>query len=331
MTENKDSYPSIYISTTDPDLPTWFSNKYEKYGNFQEAGEGGGGVLHSCYDNNLCRQVIVKRLPKSQNDDPRHRRRLLREARVTAQLQHPNTVPVYEIGKDDEGCLYFSMKKIQGENLFRILSRIARRDPETVEAFPLTRLLGIIIQASNALSYAHAHGVIHRDVKPENIMVGLFNEVILMDWGVAKVWGLPDEFDDDRVDSEVFQRLTKTGQRPGTPLYMSPEQVQGNRMVDERSDIFSMGVVMYEMVALREPFRGRTIQDTFKNIKETSPPPPSEVSKCFRLPSQIDEIVFRAIAKNPRERYQSIQGMIDDIRAVRNQGLIDEDKKIEPN
>ena len=319
----KDAYPSIYVSTTDPDLPEWFTNDFPKYANFQDAGSGGGGVLNVCYDNNLCRSVIVKRLPNSQTADPRQRRRLLREARVTAQLQHPNTVPVYEIGKDENGNLYFSMKKIEGENFFKILGRIAQLEPETTQAFPLSRLLGIIIQASNALGYAHAHGVIHRDVKPENIMVGLFNEVTLMDWGVAKVWGLPDEFEEDDSDY-VFERLTKTGQRPGTPLYMSPEQVNNNSIVDERTDIFSMGVVMYEMLALREPFRGHNIKETFKNINELTPPPPSKISKYFTAPSELDDIIYKAIAKDPVVRYQSIQGMIDDIRNVRNQGLLGE-------
>ena len=119
---------------------------------------------------------------------------------MTAQLQHPATVPVYEFGKDDQGQIYFAMKKIEGEGLFKILSRIARGDESTIGTYSLDRLLGILIQASNALAYAHTHGVIHRDVKPENILVGFFGEVHLMDWGVAKIWGRPN---DGGVDEEV--------------------------------------------------------------------------------------------------------------------------------
>ena len=318
----KDNYPTIFISSTDPDLPSWFTNEYPKYANFHQMDSGGNGLLFSCFDNNLGRTVAIKRLPDDLANDKHERRRLLREARVTAQLQHPNTVPVYEIGKDDQGRLFFAMKKIQGENLFRILSRIARKDDPTIQAFSLDRMLGIVIQACNALAYAHAHGVIHRDVKPENIMIGRFGQTILMDWGVAKVWGIPDEeTEDEGPGTPVFERLTVTGKRPGTPLYMSPEQVSGAKHVDERTDIFSMGVVLYELLALREPFRGRNVQETFHNILNSSPEPPSSIGQHFDVPKRLDEICGKAMAKKPVNRYQSIQGMIDDIRSVRNQAL----------
>ena len=293
-----EKYPSIYISGTDPDLPSWFTNDYPKYCNFKDAGAGGGGVLQTGFDNNLGREVIIKRLPPDQNKDPRQRKRLLREARITAQLQHPNTVPVYEMGKDDEGRIYFAMKKIAGENLFRILTRIARQDPETVAAFPLPRLLGMVIHASSALGYAHAHGIIHRDVKPENIMIGLFNEVVLMDWGVAKVWGMVDDVDTETPDEELFERLTVTGKRPGTPLYMSPEQVRGDHLIDGRTDIFSMGVVLYEALALREPFRGQTsrrrsttssttrLRCPARSASDSSCQSKSMTSSCERWPSR---------------------------------------------
>jgi len=320
--KSKENYPTIFISATDPDLPSWFTNDFPKYCNFHEMDSGGNGLLYSCFDNNLGRLVAIKRLPDDLADVKHERRRLLREARVTAQLQHPNTVPVYEIGKDDHGRLYFAMKKIEGENLFRILSRIARKDEPTIQAFSLDRMLGIVIQASNALAYAHSHGVIHRDVKPENIMIGRFGETMLMDWGVAKVWGIADEaIEDEGPGTPVFERLTVTGKRPGTPLYMSPEQVSGAKHVDERTDIFSMGVVLYELLALREPFRGRNVQETFHNIVNASPAPPSEIGTHFDVPKRLDEICDKAMAKKTVDRYQSIQGMIDDIRGVRNQAL----------
>ncbi len=324
MADNENqAYDTIFISATDPDLPSWFSNDFRKYVNFREMGRGGNGVLLACYDNNLGRTVAIKRLADDVVGDKRERRRLLREARVTAQLQHPNTVPVYEIGKDNQGRLYFAMKRIEGENLFQILMRIARNDEATVKAFSLDRMLGIVVQASHALNYAHNHGVIHRDVKPENIMIGRYGETMLMDWGVAKVWGMAHESvdEDEGPGSPVFERLTVTGKRPGTPLYMSPEQVLGNKNIDERSDIFSMGVVLYEMLALREPFRGHNVHETFDNIIHETPQPPSEVGAHFDVPKRLDEICRKAMEKDPKDRYQSIQLMIDDIRDVRNQAL----------
>ena len=326
----KDEYPVIYLTSTDAGLPSWFTNDFRKYKNLQPMAGGGNGQLFSCYDGNLGRKVCIKRLAPESADSKRERRRLLREARVTAQMSHPNTVPVYELGKDDTGAIYFAMKKIEGRDLFRILSLIARKDADAVREFSLDRLLDILVQASNALAYAHAHGVIHRDIKPENIMVGMFGEVMLMDWGVAKVWGLPDEVADEDVphdaatrdDGEDLQeRLTSPGQRPGTPLYMSPEQVTGSKSIDERTDIFSMGVVLYEVLALREPFRGRTIDETFQNIVYAAPDPPSRVAEGRKVPQRLDEICLKALQKQPGDRYQSIQAMINDIRDVRTEAL----------
>ena len=315
----KDHYQGIVLSGTDAELPPWFTNDYKKYSHFKEMAGGGNGVLVSCKDNNLGRTVALKKLRPGLSHSVRDRQRLLREARVTAQLQHPATVPVYEIGKDDEGQIYFAMKKIEGEDLFKILSRIARGDASTIQTYTLSRLLGILIQASNALGYAHTHGVIHRDVKPENILVGFFGEVFLMDWGVAKIWGRPNDGapGEEVTDGELRERLTAAGSRPGTPLYMSPEQVYGNKTIDARTDVFSMGVVLYEVLALREPFRGRTIEETFHNICSAMPPPPSEVSSHLTVPRRLDEICMKAMQKEPRGRYSSIMDMVGEIRQFR--------------
>jgi serine/threonine protein kinase len=320
----KDHYQSIVLSGTDAELPSWFTNDYKKYSNFREMAGGGNGILIECKDNNLGRTVALKKLRPGLTHSVRDRQRLLREARVTAQMQHPATVPVYEIGKDDEGQIYFAMKKIEGEDLFKILSRIAQKDDSTSRHYTLNRLLGILIQASNALGYAHTHGVIHRDVKPENILVGFFGEVYLMDWGVAKIWGRPNDgaAGDEVTDGELRERLTTAGSRPGTPLYMSPEQVYGNKTIDERTDVFSMGVVLYEVLALREPFRGRTIEETFKNICHATPPPPGDVSQHLTVPKRLDEICMKAMHKEPRRRYTRILDMVDEMRQFREETMV---------
>ena len=307
----KKNYPSIFLSGTDYDLPAETNNSFDKYSEFKEIGKGGVGVLYSCYDQNLGRRVVMKCLPLEMTGDSIERRRFLREARITAQLQHPNTVPVYEVGKDNRGRLYFTMKKIEGDNLFRIIAGIANDDAEIIQKFTLKVMLGILHQACLSLHYAHTHGVIHRDIKPENIMIGLFGEVILMDWGVAKLSGQHDE---SGVDSHVYQRLTSSGQRPGTPLYMSPEQVINDSPVDERTDIFSMGVVLYEVLAQREPFRGLNVEQTFENILYERPKPPSEFSEHFQITPELDQICMKAIAKKPEDRYASIFDMSNLLR-----------------
>jgi len=311
----------IFLGATDHDLPRPLPQGLAKYANFREMARGGSAVLRTCLDRITGRTVVMKSLLPEVRHDAKENRRLLREARVTAQLQHPNTVPVYEIGRDDEIGLYFTMKRITGENLFEILKRIARDDPATAAEFPLGRRLAIVASAGLALMYAHARGVIHRDVKPENIWVGNFGEVILLDWGVAKVWGQPDEQPRHPLLGEdhagELQALTMAGDRPGTPLYMSPEQVNVNRAtVDDRSDIFSTGVVLYEAAALREPFRGRFIQETFDNIIHDTPPPPSAASPDRGIPPDLDRIVMKAIAKQPADRYQTMREMLEDLRGI---------------
>jgi len=316
-----DGQGPIFLSATDHDLPATLPEGIGKYVNFREMARGGSAVLRTCFDRITGRTVVMKTLLPEFRGDVRENRRLLREARVTAQLQHPNTVPVYEIGRDEEEGLYFTMKRVSGENLFEILKRIARGDAATMAAFPLRRRLQIVEGAAQALMYAHARGVIHRDVKPENIWVGNFGEVILLDWGVAKVWGQAD--DEPRgplaaaEQAGTIQALTMAGDRPGTPLYMSPEQVNVNRaVVDERSDVFSTGVVLYEMAALREPFRGRFVQETFENIIHDNPPPPSLASPGRGIPARLDAVVMKAIAKKPTDRYQTMRLLLEAIQEV---------------
>lgn len=322
MSMTPEGYPEIILSGTDPDLPTEPVFGLAKYRNFHEMARGGNTILRSCWDPVIGRTVAVKTLQPNAMYDRAERRRFLREARVTAQLQHPNTVPVYEIGDDSREGVYFTMKRISGENFFEVLKRLARNDPATEAAFPVSRRVDIVSGACQALSYAHARGVIHRDVKPENIWVGNFGEVILLDWGVAKVWGHADDNEPVRQstlaapleDSTQLRTLTIGGQRPGTPLYMSPEQVEGKRAIDERTDIFSVGVVLYEMLAIREPFRGANIDETFNNILHNDPIPPSERSPDREVPPELEKVLMRALSKRPSERQQSMRELIGDLR-----------------
>jgi serine/threonine protein kinase len=318
-----DPFPKIILSGTDPDLPKGFSNGFEKYSNFKPMASGGKAVLTACWDSIMGRTVCLKTLQPKYVNDKTERRRFLREARVTAQLQHPNTVPVYEIGEDLNGVLYFAMKRVAGEDLFQIIKQMAQGDESAIAKNPLTLLLEIVIQACQALAFAHRHGVIHRDVKPENIWIGNFGEVLLLDWGVAKVWGVFDDEDErdqvpalNKADDEQLQTLTRSGQMPGTPLYMSPEQVLGHKYIDERSDIFSMGVVLYELMCFREPFRGPTIRHTFDKIVNEEPIQPRKRAPQRNISVELESVCLKALAKNANDRFQSITQLIDAIRTV---------------
>ncbi|MEO1527199.1 MAG: serine/threonine-protein kinase [Planctomycetota bacterium] len=315
--------PTIVLSVTDNDVPRQVPPGLGRYSGLREIARGGNGILHAAFDPIAGRTVAIKTLPFHHKDVPNERRRLIREARVTAQLQHPNTVPVYEIGNDLVQGVFLAMKLISGENLFDILKKITAGDKLAVERNPPAKRVEALADACQALAYAHARGVIHRDVKPENIWLGNFGEVYLLDWGTAKVWGAMDDQTVTRYDAtelkaqeQELQTLTTSGQRPGTPLYMSPEQIQGTRSIDERSDIFSVGVCLYELLAIREPFRGANVDETFRNIIHRQPAPPSERAPDAGIPVEADEVVMRALQKNPVNRHQSMRELIDAMREL---------------
>jgi serine/threonine protein kinase len=319
MNRKSDPYPKIILSGTDPDLPEDFSNSFSRYVDFNPMGSGGNGILRSCWDSIMGRPVAMKTLLPKLAKEKEHRRRFLREARVTAQLQHPNTVPVYDIGLDDQKCLYFTMKRIAGDDLYHITQRLKEGDEDTVAEYSLERLIDVLIQTSLALAYAHSHGVIHRDIKPENIWVGRFGEVVLLDWGVAKVWGQTDDTSETAPilmgdSEEQLQTLTRSGQRPGTPLYMSPEQVLGHKYVDERTDIYSLGVVLYELLTFSEPFRGPNVRATFDQIVNDQAVPPSARKPDRRFPEFLESICLKAIEKDPGKRHQTMLELIAALR-----------------
>lgn len=316
-----DHYPDIILAGTDGELPPGDVGEYEKYTDFVEMARGGKAVLHICRDKLIGRTVVLKRLREEFRNDEVEQRRFLREARVTAQLQHPNTVPIYDLGRDTEGNTFFTMKRILGENLWDILKRVYNGNDETVAQFTPIHRMEILSDVAQALAFAHTHGVVHRDVKPENIWVGEFGEVVLLDWGVAKVWGhsdlpskgpIADGPRDLRSSDSALratgghrdqQALTRAGQLLGTPLYMSPEQVLGHLYLDERSDVFSLGVVMYEALTFIEPFRGRDVRATFDLIIHDRPKPPSQVIEG--LTPAFDDVVMKALAKKPDDRWQT--------------------------
>lgn len=307
----EDRLKMVLVSDIEGEPPPKISNSFKKYTHFHSLSTGGKASLMSCKDTNLGRRVVLKMLRPELSGDDVELRRLIREARITAQLQHPATVPMYELGQTENGDWFFAMKKIEGHTLFEIIVGLARREAPMEKEFNLNRLLGILTQVGDALGYAHVRGVIHRDVKPENIIVGMFGEVTLIDWGAAKVWGMPNDGDEN----------TK-GQRGGTPLYMSPEQVVGNRLVDERTDVFSLGVVMYEMLCQREPFRGPDISATFDNIVNKLPVPPREAAPHRYIPQVLEDICLRAMQKRPDDRYNTMRDMMIAIEKFRSDALL---------
>jgi len=302
---------------TDGRLPNPIIGGFARFRNFEPFSEGGSCRLYSCLDSNLNRVVAYKTLHAHLKDNEQDVRRFLREARVTAQIQHPNTVPVYEIGRDDQGIPYFTMKKVHGDTLREIIEGVAGGHQRFVEQFPLEQRLEILHQVCQAIAFAHARGVIHRDLKPANILIGDFGEVIVLDWGLAKVGNLPEPHAEPsagppKISHEI--ELTRAGSRYGTPLYMSPEQARGIKDVDERCDVYLLGNLLYEILTLQNLVWGQDVDEILDRILNDPIIPPRQRAPERHIPHDLEAICLKALAKNPGDRYESVAAFMDDLR-----------------
>ena len=283
---------TLHTRDTDHILPSAWKSGSLKYDDLKDFAEGGTGKLYTTIDKNLLRTVAYKTLHTDLRDSEIETKRFLREARVTANIQHPGTLPVYELGRDREGQLFFTMKKVEGRDLRQILLDLRHEVPDVMEAFPLPRLLDILIQVCQTIAYAHDVGVIHRDLKPANVIVGRFGEVYVLDWGLAKVMGSPRLSSPELLEEEDQQdvSLTPTGRHYGTPMYMSPEIARGDSELDHRTDVFSLGIMLFEILTHRFSSKGKILSRSRKSFSRTlfpfhakSPPknPPPRICKQF--------------------------------------------------
>jgi serine/threonine protein kinase/tetratricopeptide (TPR) repeat protein len=263
-----------------------FAGRYEI---IEELGRGGMGVVYKAVDNKLKRTVALKFLPFEWTYDVQAKERFIREAQAAAALDHPNICTVHEID-EAEGKMFISMAFVEGESLKAKIERGLLKIDEA---------LGLGMQVAEGLKEAHKKGVIHRDIKSANIMVTESGQVKIMDFGLARVRG--------------GTLLTKEGMTMGTIAYMSPEQARGEE-VDHRSDIWSLGVVLYEMLAGRLPFRGEHDQAVvYAILKE--PPKPLSAGRP-EIPVAIEHVVGKALEKNPDQRYQFVEELIFDLRSI---------------
>ena len=249
-------------------------------------GRGGFGTVHEAQDEQLERRVAIKTFHPDQLEGAQgiFEQRFLREARSAARLIHPNIITIFEAGSDD-GIWYIAMELVEGQTLRAILDQ---------GRLPPARVGEIGIALAGALHYAHAQGIVHRDVKPENLMVRDDGQLKLTDFGIAKLL------------HDASQTLSDRGTVMGTPSYMSPEQVM-EREVDGRSDLFSAGAVLYEALTATRPFHGSTMPGTIYKILHELPPPPHQV--FADVPSELSAIVMRALAKDPGARFADCGGL----------------------
>ncbi|HEV8660408.1 MAG TPA: protein kinase [Thermoanaerobaculia bacterium] len=263
-------------------------------------GSGGMGEVYKARDESLERPVAIKILRSDVTRDENRVRRFVQEAKTASSLNHPHIVHVYEIGVSDS-THFIAMEYVEGSTL---------RDHLRTDG--TARLLTLLAQVADALAKAHAAGVVHRDLKPENILVTSDGYAKIADFGLAK---LLDRKDASAISVTVDKVATKEGVAVGTIGYMSPEQVQGGR-VDERSDIFSFGCILYEAVAKRRPFEGASTFDTFQKIVAAEPPP---LSPSSDVPPALQRVMRRCLAKEPDDRYHSAKDLAIDLRELREE------------
>src|ERR1700737_799148 len=280
-------------------IPSQMTTTLTKAGRYEivgELGRGAMGVVYKAMDPVIGRTVAVKTIKLSAEGTGLTRPELLArfqtEARAAGLLTHPNIVVVFAAGEED-GLYYIIMELVEGRSLQALL--------DDGHSFPLPRVLRIMEQACSALQFAHERNVVHRDIKPANLMLTGDDTVKVTDFGTAKIL--------------QFGTVQQTAHVMGTPSYMSPEQVKG-RAVDGRSDIFSLGVMLYEMVTGEKPFPGQNITTVIYKIVNEEPVPPKQVNPSVH--AGISAVVMRALAKDPDTRYQSCREMLEDLRNYRS-------------
>ncbi|HVJ26106.1 MAG TPA: SUMF1/EgtB/PvdO family nonheme iron enzyme [Vicinamibacterales bacterium] len=265
-------------------------------------GSGGMGEVYLADDTQLGRPVALKLLPPENAGDPHARARLTREARAAAVLDHPYICSVYEVG-EAEGLLFIAMQYVEGETLETRLRR---------SSLDVHEVLGIAVQVADALSEAHGHGILHRDIKPANIMVTRRGDAKVMDFGLAK----PAEVSPASTDTPTVSLLSTPGAVIGTLPYMSPEQVRGEAL-DARSDLFSFGTLIYEMLAGRRPFDDSNPAAVASAILTREAAPVARFAPD--TPHELERIVAKALKKDPEERYQTSKDLLIDLRALKEE------------
>ncbi|MBI5801587.1 MAG: protein kinase [Verrucomicrobia bacterium] len=314
--------------------------------------KGGMGAILSARDTSIQRTVAVKVILTGAEASDEHIHRLVTEARITGQLEHPNIVPLHELGVTADGVVYYTMRLVEGVTLSEVLEKIRLKDPAAIAKYPLRTLLTVFQKICDAVAFAHSRGVVHRDLKPDNLMLGEFGEVFVMDWGLAKrmrAEGREVGTTHLRKRGPVVQDLsgdsfkTLSGQVKGTPRYMAPEQAEGRvEDIDERTDIYALGAILYAMLTLHPPVAGETVNEVLTQVASgtISPPTsynprhthisrlthpaaaprdiaPPELVHCpdRRIPSALSAVAMKALARDSAKRYPTVAALQLDIAA----------------
>jgi eukaryotic-like serine/threonine-protein kinase len=273
-------------------------------------GQGGQGTVELVVDLDLGRPVALKTLLPDKRGD-RQLLDLYREARITGQLEHPHIITIYDAGQLPDGRLYYTMPRMPGESLHNVLVRLRRGRTDVMRRWRLPSLVQVLVKTCQGVGYAHSRGVIHRDLKPANILLGEHGEVLVVDWGIARVLGGPSG------DAPSVRRLwslpgdERRERVRGSPPYMAPEQVQHPDQVSAAADVFCLGVVLYEMLTGVPPFAGDEVEEIVDALCHDKPVPPRERAPERSIPAELEEICLRALEKFPGHRYDQAGEMAE--------------------
>ena len=310
------------IGKSDQVQPDEEESEQEKYGVNRELARGGMGAILEAWDNDLRRIIAMKVILSGVKATDSEYERFIKEAQVTGILEHPNIVPVHELGVDKNSRPFFTMKLVGGESLQSILRKIGNGEEAYRDKYPLTRLLTILTQVCNAISFAHSRGVVHRDLKPENIMVGDFGEVLVMDWGLAKIENIKEMQVYRDLPADKDPTKTIEGSVLGTPAYMPPEQAKGDAAsTDERSDVFSLGAILYEMIIGKPPYSGDTIMAVLAKAVRVEI---EGLRKMKKVPKELARICLKAMESQKEDRYQSAGDLAEAVESFVDNRVIPE-------
>ena len=300
----------------------------DRYATLRPLGEGGMGTVEVALDQDIGREVAIKRL---RGRSPAWVGRFVSEIRTNGRLEHPNIVPIHDVGQTADGAYFFVMKYVEGYTLEDLIARLSDSDPAAHAEWPFERRAALIRTIAQALQFAHSRKILHRDIKPANILIGRYGEVFLMDWGIARTIGAAEDLSDEAADrAESLQHhpiggSTRAGSVIGTPAYMSPEQLNGETTaLQARSDVYSLGMVLYELMALKNPWSGTASLPDLKVRREKGfsfgnlflSTHPAQGSP----PAEYLHLVEKMVRNDPEKRMQdatAVMKVIDDILAGR--------------
>jgi len=278
-------------------------------------GKGGSGQVVRVFDKNILRNVAIKVLAPECLDAGREVDRFVAEGRITGQLEHPNIVPVYEFGSQDNGRPYLAMKLVDGETLETVLARVG---DARLESDALADFLHIFVKVCEAVAFAHSRGVIHRDLKPSNIMISDFGQVYVVDWGVARLTVATGGGPQVRLGPDTLPAAAAVdlaGGLVGTPCYMAPEQLRREETLDARTDVFGLGGTLYQILTGTAPLTPETMRALYMRREPPPIAPPERVVPGDRMPPELARIAMRALSFDPADRHPTVLDLKRDIES----------------